>query len=275
MFESLSPVLGYAIIILIFLALGAAAGGLLVLASRLLAVKTDETVEKIKEVLPGANCGGCGFSGCEGYAKAAASGKAPANLCKPGGAEVMQKISDILGVGAGEFVREVAFVSCNGCNTATEDKYNYTGTPSCTAVERFYNGKGSCRFGCAGLGDCIKVCDNNAIRIENGVAVINPSLCIGCGKCMHTCPNHLIILRKVTSTVALRCSSHDIGKVTRTVCKNGCIGCRICEKKCPNSAIKVSDNRAVIDYSLCTSCGLCTESCPMKCLVKLPDCVEA
>ncbi len=260
--------------IIVFLALGALSGILLLVASKLLAVKTDETVEKLKDALPGANCGGCGFSGCEGYASAVAAGKAPLNMCKPGGAEVMSKISEIMGVSAGEFVREVAFVACNGCGGATDEKFTYTGTASCSAAERFYNGKGNCRFGCAGLGDCIKVCDNNAIRIENGVAVINPVLCGGCGKCVKACPNHLIFLRRESSLVALRCSSHDVGKVTRTVCKNGCIACRICEKKCPNGAIKVSDNHAMIDYSLCTSCAACVESCPVKCLVKLPECAD-
>ncbi|MCH5325303.1 MAG: RnfABCDGE type electron transport complex subunit B [Eubacterium sp.] len=260
--------------VLIFLGLGALAGILLLIASKVLFVQTDETVEKIKEVLPGANCGGCGFSGCEGYAKAVAEGRADVNLCKPGGADVMSAVSEIMGVAAGEFVREVAFVRCNGACGATDDKYTYTGSASCTAVERFYNGKGDCRFGCAGLGDCIKVCDNNAIRIENGVAVVNPVLCQGCGKCVKECPNHLIFMRKETSLVALRCSSHDIGKVTRTVCKNGCIACKMCEKKCPNGAIKVSDNRAEIDYSLCTSCGACADGCPMKCLVKIPACAE-
>ncbi len=264
----------YVFPVLIFLGLGALAGILLLVASKLLAVKTDETVEKIREALPGANCGGCGFSGCDGYAKAVAEGKAPANLCKPGGAEVMQKVSEIMGVSAGEFVREVAFVRCNGSCNATDDKYIYTGSASCAAVERFYNGKGDCRFGCAGLGDCMRVCTHDAIRIENGVAVVNPVLCGGCGQCVKACPNHLIFLRREDSRVAVRCSSKDVGKVTRTACKNGCIGCKMCEKKCPNGAIKVSDNRAVIDHSLCTSCGICVQSCPTKCLVSLPVCTD-
>lgn len=262
----------YILPILIFLGFGALGSILLVIASKVFAVKTDETASKILEVLPGANCGGCGYSGCEGYANAIAQNGAPLNMCKPGGADTMKAIGAIMGQDAGEFVREVAFVRCNGNCNATSDKYNYTGTQSCAAVERFYNGKGSCRFGCAGFGDCVNVCDNDAIRIENGVAVINPIKCAGCGKCVAVCPNHLIFLRKETSLVAVRCSSCDVGKVTRTVCKNGCIGCKICEKKCPNGAIAVADNHAVIDYTKCTSCGLCTQSCPAKCLVKLSEC---
>lgn len=262
----------YILPIIIFLAFGALAGVLLLVASKLLAVKTDETASKILEVLPGANCGGCGYSGCEGYANAIATKGAPVNLCKPGGADTMKAIGAIMGQETGEFIREIAFVRCNGNCSATSDKYTYTGTPSCSAVEKFYNGKGSCRFGCAGLGDCAAVCDNNAIRIENGVAVVNPALCGGCGKCVTACPNHLIFLRKETSHVALRCSSKDIGKATRAVCKNGCIACKICEKKCPEGAVTVSDNHAVIDYGKCTSCGTCVAACPSKCLIMLPKC---
>lgn len=261
----------YTLPILIFLGFGALSGILLLVASKVLAVKGDETASKVLEVLPGANCGGCGYSGCEGYANAIAKGEAPINMCKPGGADTMKAIGEILGQEA-EFVREVAFVHCNGNCDATDTKYSYTGTQSCAAVERFYNGKGNCPFGCAGLGDCVAVCESDAIHIINGVSVVDPTKCIGCGKCVKACPNHLITLRKETDLVQVRCSSKDTGKVTRTVCKNGCIGCKICEKKCPEGAIMVSENHALIDYSKCTSCGTCAKSCPAKCLVTFSLC---
>ena len=113
------------------------------------------------------------------------------------------------------------------------------------------------------------MCSNDAITITDGVAVVDPAKCGGCGKCVTVCPNHLIFLRKETSTVALRCSSKDSGKVTRTVCTNGCIGCKICEKKCPQGAVVVADNHAVIYYDKCTSCGTCVSVCPRKCLVNI------
>ena len=143
----------YILPILIFLGFGALSGILLLIASKVLAVKTDETEAKITEALPGANCGGCGYSGCASYAAAVAHDGAPTNLCKPGGAEVMKKINAIMGTEGGEFVREVAFVRCNGCENATKDRFTFTGTKSCAAVEKFYNGKGECRFGCDGYGD--------------------------------------------------------------------------------------------------------------------------
>ncbi len=263
----------YVLPIAIFLGFGAISGILLLVASKVLTIKKDETAEQISEALPGANCGGCGYSGCEAYANAIANSGAPINLCKPGGAKSLKAIGAILGEDTGEFIKEVAFVRCNGNCNATTEKYTYTGTQTCAALERFYNGKSSCRFGCAGFGDCVNVCDNNAISIVNGVAVVTPVLCTGCGKCVAACPNKLITLRKETQTIAVRCASNDPGKITRASCKNGCIGCKLCEKKCPTGAITVADNNAFIDSSKCTACGVCAAACPSKCIISLPSCI--
>ena len=252
--------------VVIFAAIGAAAGGLLVFASKFFAVEVDETVSKISEALPNANCGACGYSGCAGYAQAVAAGEAPNNKCKPGGPAVAQKIAEIMGQEALETVKEVAYVRCNGCKDATEERYSFISTQSCAATERFYNGKGVCRTGCDGLGDCAAVCPENAICIVDGVAVVNPEKCVACGKCVATCPNHLIVIRPASQKVDVRCSSKDPGKVAKDLCKNSCIACKICEKKCPNSAIAVSDNHATIDYSKCNSCGACAAACPRKCI---------
>lgn len=264
--------LEYIIPIGIFLGFAVISGILLTVASKAFAVATDDTVESIIEALPGVNCGACGYSGCEGYANAVAKNEAPANMCKPGGDGVVKKVSEIMGVEVSLFEREVAFVHCNGNCNATKDKYQYVGTPSCHAVNRFYNGKGDCQSGCLGLGDCVAKCEWDAISIQNGVAVINPLLCKSCEKCVKTCPNNLITMRKESQLVNVICSSADTGKVTRTVCKNGCIACKICEKKCPKGAIYVDGNHAHINAEKCDNCGICIESCPTKCIVRLPDC---
>ncbi len=259
-------VMTYILPVVIFAVIGAAAGALLVLGSKLLFVKTDETVAKLTEALPSGNCGACGYSGCEGYANAVAKGEAATNFCKPGGEEVAKALAAIMGTEALATAKEVAVVLCNGCNDATEDRYIFTGTQSCAASERFYNGKKACRSGCDGLGDCVRVCDYDAISIVNGVAVVDPIKCRACGKCAEICPNKLIAIIPAEQKYAVRCSSKDTGKITRAVCKNGCIGCRICEKKCNAEAIKVENNHAVIDGTKCTSCGACAEACPQKCI---------
>lgn len=256
----------YILPVIIFAAIGGAAGGLLMLGSKFLAVEVDETVSKIAEILPNANCGACGYSGCEGYAKAVAAGEAPNNKCKPGGSEAAKQIAAIMGQEALETEREVAFVRCNGCLDATEERYSFIGTRSCAATERFYNGKGVCRTGCDGYGDCVAVCDRGAICIVNGVAVVNPDKCGACGKCVEACPNNLIVIRPEKQLVDVKCSSKDPGKVAKDLCKNSCIACKLCEKKCPNGAIAVSDNHASIDYSKCTNCGECAKACPRKCI---------
>lgn len=269
MFENI--MMEYAVPILILLALGAVSGALLTVASKFFAVKTDEKVEQVLSCLPNANCGACGYTGCEGYAKAVASGEAPTSLCKPGGNAAAAKIAEVMRVAAESIEREVAFVRCNG-GCGTSEKFTYIGAPSCNAVEKFYNGKGKCQSQCHAYGDCIAVCSEGAITIQNGVAVVNPAKCKACGKCVKICPNHLITMRKISQTVIVRCSTPNVGKITKANCKNGCIGCKICEKKCPNEAIHVVNNHAEVIPEKCTGCGLCAQSCPIKCISVLPVC---
>ncbi len=265
-------IMTYILPVLIFLAIGAVAGGLLVLCSRFLHVHTDETVTQLTEALPGANCGACGYSGCEGYANAVGKGEAPTNRCSVGGDVVAKKLAEIMGTEALEMQQKTAFVRCNGCKGATEERYSFTGTQTCAATERFYGGKASCRSGCDGLGDCVAACEFDAISIVNGVAVVNPSKCRACGRCAEVCPNKLIEIIPASQLYAVRCMSKDIGKQTRAVCKNGCIGCKICEKKCESGAISVVDNHAEIDDAKCSGCGACAEACPQKCIAVLPQC---
>ncbi len=256
----------YILPVIIFAVIGGAAGALLVAGSKIFYVETDETAAKITAALPNANCGACGFSGCEGYANAIVKGEAATNLCKPGGENAAVKIAEIMGTEALATENETAYVRCNGCNGAVEDRYIYNGTMSCAAVERFYNGNKNCRSGCDGLGDCVRACGNDAISIINGVAVVDPAKCTACGKCAAACPNHLIVIRRTSQIVDVRCSSKDPGKVAKDICKNSCIGCKICEKKCPESAIKVENNHASIDYDKCTNCGTCAAACPRHCI---------
>ncbi len=238
---------------------------LLALASHFLFVKKDEKVEKIREALPGVNCGACGYTGCDEYAKAIAEG-AKTNLCVPGADAVSQKISDILGVEFVDVIEKAAFVRCNGNINDTERPNVYDGIPTCKAAKMIYGGPNDCKYSCLGCGDCAAVCPVNAICISDGIAHINRDICIGCELCAKTCPKGVIELSPQISTVAVMCSSCDKGAIARKKCKNACIGCKKCENTCPHGAITVKDNLASIDYEKCTGCKKCAEVCPTKCI---------
>lgn len=258
------------IAIIIVAAIGLIAGIGLSFASVALEVPTDERVEKARELLPGANCGGCGFSGCDAYAEAVINGKADSTLCAPGGADVARGLAEILGVDAGDFQEKLACVRCNGGCENTEKKYEYRGIKSCAAVTTLFSGDNSCSFGCLGLGDCVNVCPSGAIKINsNGVAEIDNSECTGCGACANACPKGIInIVPKVPGTYSVACNNKDKGAIARKVCKVSCIGCGICKKQCEAEAITIEDNLATINPLLCTGCGKCADKCPQKCIVK-------
>lgn len=240
---------------------------ILTLSNHFFGVKEDETAVAIRDCLPGANCGACGYNGCDAYAKALAEKKTDkTNLCVPGGDGTSKAIAEILGVEAGDVVEKVAYVACNGTCEAVERKYDYKSPESCAMAKLFYSGDKSCIYSCLGHGDCVKVCPQKAIALENGVARIDPKKCIGCGICVRECPNNVIRLVNDTTKVVVECSNHDKGALTRKYCTNGCIACMKCQKTCPHGAIKVENNLATIDYSLCTGCGACVEVCPVHCI---------
>lgn len=252
----------YILPVLIFSLTGCAAGILLTVCSKVFAVKVDERIEQIEEVLPKANCGSCGFAGCSDYAGAVVNNNAEITLCVPGGKECADRIGKIMGIEAGNVAKKIAAVHCNReCDDRT---FNFEGLQSCKSVKRFYNGNNLCKYACIGLGDCVNACGYGAIKIVNGLATVCTDLCTGCGQCSNACPNDVISIKPYDNNITVKCTSKDNGKNTKLVCKNGCIGCKICEKQCEYDAIHVTDFHAVIDYDKCTSCGKCAEKCPVK-----------
>ncbi len=258
--EILYPIL---IAVAVVAAIGLIAGAGLSIASALMAVPKDERAEKVQELLPGANCGACGYSGCAGYAAAVASGEAKNGLCVPGGAEVAEQISEALGLKAADVQRMTAVVHCLGTYDNTTDKIEYQGVNSCSAAMQLFGGTASCSFGCIGLGDCMNACPYGAIKTCNGAASVDSALCKGCGICVKTCPKGIISLEK-PGNAAVLCSSRVKGGETRKVCKAGCLGCMKCQKTCPHGAITVTQFCASVDKDKCTGCGKCIEVCPAK-----------
>ena len=251
--------------------LGVVFGAILGVASQVFHVEEDPRVTAVLECLPGANCGGCGFPGCAGCATAIVEGSAPVNACPVGGADAAAKIGAVMGVEAGSLEPTAAYVKCNGtCENAKSD-YKYEGIEDCVMAAQLAGaGSKTCAYGCLGLGSCVKACAFDAIHIVNGVAVVDKEKCVSCGKCVSTCPKHIIEILPANKKVKVTCSSKDMGKTVMSSCSVGCIGCKICEKSCKFEAIKVIDNLAVIDYSLCKNCGLCAMKCPKHVLTGAP-----
>ena len=246
--------------------LGLLCAVMLAVASKVMAVEVDERVTGVRELLPGANCGACGYSGCDGYAQALVDEEVMTNLCTPGGDKTSKEISALLGLEAADVIESFAVVFCTGDNAATQNRMDYSGIMTCAAAKQLYGGQGSCLFGCLGFGDCAAVCPMDAVCIENGLARIDRRRCNGCRLCTMACPNNVILMDYSESTAAVLCMNTEKGAVVRKKCTSGCIGCMRCVKSCPSEAIAMKENLAVVDQSKCTGCGLCTEVCNPKCI---------
>ena len=242
-------------------------GLVLTFAAKAFKVEADERVEQVRECLSGANCGGCGYPGCDSFAKAVVAGEAPVNGCIPAGNTSAKKIAAIMGVEAEHVEHKTACVMCQGVSGEAKDKYQYDGYQSCLAAAGMAGGPKDCRFACLGLGDCVNKCKFGAISIKNGVAVVDPDKCTACGTCVETCPRHVISLLPRSQKVAVRCHNTDNAKAARAVCTNACIGCGRCTKECEFGAIVVENGLAHIDAEKCTACGKCVSVCPCNCIV--------
>ncbi len=256
--------------VLILFALAVFFSVLLAVLGRKLAVKQDERIDKIRDNLPGANCGVCGFAGCEAFAKALVEGKAEVSLCSATNPQNQMDIAKILGIEAVVKEKTVPVVCCIGGNDAL-DKYDYMGYGDCRSMELLAGGRKLCSWGCLGMGSCVDVCPEHAIVIgEKGYAEIIHEKCVGCGKCVEICPKKIIKRVPISAKVYIACSNClKGGKEVRAFFKHGCIGCGICAKLCPSNAIKMVGNLPVIDYSKCTGCKICVQKCPSKCILEL------
>lgn len=255
-------------------AIGLVAGVGLSIATIIFYQPKEEKEEAVRGVLPGANCGACGFSGCDGYAKALANGEAEATLCSVGGAKTRAELSEVLGISVGDVRRTAAFVCCNGKREYTANKMDYSGTQTCYGASQIFGGPESCQYGCMGYGDCKAVCEYGAIQMVDGVALIDPDKCVSCMKCVSACPKQLIAMLPAEETAIVACANHERGGGVRKTCTVGCISCSRCVKACPQNAITMDNNLAVIDPDLCNNCRACIDVCPQHCIVEMAEMKE-
>ena len=246
--------------------LGLVFGIVLTIASKKFYVETDPRVDQVRACCAGANCGACGYASCDNFAEAVVNGDAPANGCRPGGNSAAEGIAEIMGVEAALSEPIVARVICQGSVAVAKERYIYNGIPSCRVAAGTAGGPKECRFSCIGLGDCMRRCAFDAIRMENGLCVIDETKCTGCGACVEECPRSVIRLLHKDVTVYVKCRNTDKAREARNVCMTACIACGRCKKACQYDAITVEGGLSHIDPEKCTRCGECGKVCPTNCI---------
>lgn len=231
-----------------------------------LAVSRDERIDQVRDCLSGANCGACGYAGCDGFATALVEGKAELSSCNATSKEKKEEIAEILGLtDTGEATKVV--VCCHGGQDA-KDKYDYVGYGDCRSMELLAGGRKQCAWGCLGTGSCVDACQHHAVTVkQKGYSEVSLSKCISCGRCISVCPKKIIKRIPASATYYVACSNHQKGKEVRELCAKGCIACGLCVKQCEVGAITIVDNLATIDYTKCINCGKCAAKCPQHCIV--------
>lgn len=263
-----------AVIVLGVIAILAAA--VLYVCSKKFAVYEDPRIGQVAEILPGANCGGCGFPGCSGMADALVKGCDAGSIdglnCPVGGAEVMTKVADLLGMAIANSDPKVAVVRCNGTCANRPKIAEYKGLRTCAAMHSCGAGETACGYGCLGCGDCVAACQFGAISInpETGIAEVDEEKCTACGACVKACPRNIIELRKKGvkgRRVYVSCVNKDKGPAAMKACAAACIGCGKCQKECAFEAITIANNVSYIDPDKCRLCRKCEKVCPTHAII--------
>jgi len=229
-------------------------------------VDRDPLIDKVRAALPGANCGACGFPGCDGYASAIAARTTEITKCTVGGKAVANDLGTIMGVSA-DAEDTVVVLACQGSKEHAPQKGDYVGVPSCRAAKISAGGTKLCAWGCLGFGDCTAVCQFDALHMgDDGLPHVDYDKCVGCGKCVAECPQGLFskIPKDRKGSVVVCSNRNTLKPQVKKTCAVGCIKCEICVKNCPEKCITMVNGIPVVDYEKCTSCGVCVTKCPTK-----------
>ncbi len=234
----------------------------------------DPRIDIVNDLLPAANCGGCGYAGCRNFAETIVkSGSLDGLNCPVGGNSVMKQIAEALGLNADETDPMVAVLRCNGSFAHAPSKVIYDGASSCVFANTLFSGSSGCPNGCLGLGDCVVSCLFDAMYMdeETGFPVIIEEKCVACGACAKACPRTIIEMRKVgpkSKRIYVDCVNTEKGALSRKNCDVSCIGCGKCVKICPHDAIVMENNLAYISYEKCKLCRKCVEECPTNAIIE-------
>jgi electron transport complex protein RnfB len=235
-----------------FIAFGIICGVSLAYAARRFAVKVDPKIEAVRAALPGANCGACGYPGCDGYAEAVVVDPAcPVNKCAPGKGDVAAKVAEITGKAAAEAGEMISYLRCSRNEGGVKRKHSYVGFDTCAAASIAFGGPWECNFACIGYGDCEAACPFHAIHMKDGMPVIDPDECTGCGVCVNICPKSVLSLAPKNAPVYVPCSTQDKGKAVTNVCSAGCISCMACTRKAKD-VVNMVKGRIEVDYDQLT-----------------------
>jgi Na+-translocating ferredoxin:NAD+ oxidoreductase subunit B len=254
--------------------IGGVLGAVLAYASKVFYVAVDPKVEKISEILPQANCGACGYPGCNGYSDAIVMKGAPVNLCSPGGQTVIDGIAAIMGVASTAGVPMVAYCACNGTKDNAKNRFEYYGPQVCSSAVFASGGHKACDYGCLGFGECVEACPFDAMGMgENGLPYVIDEKCVGCGACVRACPKGIMKMMPRGASVYLACSSKAKGKEVTDACSVGCIGCKICSlpKTTPSGAIKMDGDLPVVNYAIEDKLTGAKFKCPKSCFIDKGD----
>lgn len=266
----MSPII---VAIVVLGGIGIVCAAVLFFVARKFNVEEDPRIESVEALLPGANCGACGYNGCHDFAvNCVKSASLEGKMCPAGGQKAMDAIGEILGLKADATVQKIAVLRCNGTYVVRKSLSRYDGPRSCAIEKMVYAGETACQYGCLGCGDCVEACRFGAVRIdgESGLPVFDEQKCTACGVCVSACPGKLIELRNKgpkNRRVYVACANCEKGAVAMKNCKAACIGCGKCVKACPFEAITVANNLAYIDYAKCRLCRKCVDACPQHCII--------
>ncbi|VBB07856.1 electron transport complex rnfb/rsxb [Lucifera butyrica] len=254
-------------ILVVLTGLGLVFGFILAFANKKFAIEVNPLIHIVEDVLPKGQCGACGYAGCQAYAEAVVlNPDVPPNLCIPGKELVAKVVSELTGKVAEAVEPRIAQVRCAGSDGKAVKTYEYTGVDDCVAANLLFGGPKACKYGCLGLGTCVRSCPFDAMTMSpEGLPVIDPDKCTGCGTCESVCPKQVIAMMPLGAHVRVNCNSKDKGQAARKACSSACIGCSLCMRECPHGAIKMENNLAVVDAHICVE--QCSDA---KCLAKCP-----